>query len=150
VHDACVLPNRSMPSDVIVPVLGYPSVTEAVHMLGATFGFGLRWQVGEHRAQVSVGPDAAIAIVQGARPQDCGDHVMVRVADVVAHRQRAKAAGAEVTAVQEHAYGERQYSATDFAGRRWVFSESVADVAPEDWGATVPPSPPVAPATRPR
>ena len=124
-----------MPSSVLVPVLGYPSVTEAVERLGTTFGFRLRWQAGEHRAQVAVGPDAAIAIVQGAPPGGSGDHVMVRVQDVVAHRRRAQAAGAEVTDVQEHAYGERQYSATDFSGRRWVFTESVADVAPEDWGA---------------
>lgn len=144
-----VLSNRSMPADVLVPVLGYPSVTEAVHRLGKTFGFGLRWQAGEHRAQVSVGPGAAIAIVQGSPPENSGDHVMVRVLDVAAHRLRAQAAGAEVTEVEEHPYGERQYTATDFAGRRWVFTESVADVAPEDWGAAPPEPSTVVPTTPP-
>jgi uncharacterized glyoxalase superfamily protein PhnB len=31
-------------------------------------------------------------------------------------------------------YGERQYSAEDLAGHQWTFSETLADVAPEDWG----------------
>jgi predicted enzyme related to lactoylglutathione lyase len=34
-------------------------------------------------------------------------------------------------------FGERQYSAEDLAGYRWAFSQSVADVNPEDWGAEV-------------
>jgi len=31
-------------------------------------------------------------------------------------------------------YGERQYTAEDPAGHQWTFSETLADVAPEDWG----------------
>jgi hypothetical protein len=33
-------------------------------------------------------------------------------------------------------YGERQYEAADPAGHRWTFSETPADVAPEEWGGT--------------
>jgi uncharacterized glyoxalase superfamily protein PhnB len=33
-------------------------------------------------------------------------------------------------------YGERQYAAEDLAGHQWTFSETLADVAPEDWGGT--------------
>jgi uncharacterized glyoxalase superfamily protein PhnB len=33
-------------------------------------------------------------------------------------------------------YGERQYRAEDLAGHRWTFSETLADVAPEEWGGT--------------
>ena len=33
-------------------------------------------------------------------------------------------------------YGERQYSAADPAGHVWTFSETLADVAPEEWGGT--------------
>jgi uncharacterized glyoxalase superfamily protein PhnB len=32
-------------------------------------------------------------------------------------------------------FGERQYVAQDPGGHRWTFTESVADVAPEEWGA---------------
>ncbi len=28
----------------------------------------------------------------------------------------------------------RQYEAEDLAGHRWTFSETLADVAPEEWG----------------
>ena len=31
-------------------------------------------------------------------------------------------------------YGERQYQAEDPAGHRWTFSETLRDVAPEEWG----------------
>jgi uncharacterized glyoxalase superfamily protein PhnB len=31
-------------------------------------------------------------------------------------------------------YGERQYTAEDLAGHHWTFSETLADVAPEEWG----------------
>jgi hypothetical protein len=33
-------------------------------------------------------------------------------------------------------YGERQYQAEDLAGHRWTFSETLRDVAPEEWGGT--------------
>ena len=127
--------NRSMPRDVLIPVVAYPSVSEALAWLTGAFGFGLRWQVGSHRAQVAVGPSAAIAIAAG-EVTPSADHVMVRVDGIEKHRARAQAAGATVSDIAEFPYGERQYTATDFAGRAWVFTESVADVAPADWGAT--------------
>ena len=52
-------------------------------------------------------------------------------------RRWAKGHGARIT--QEpvtHPYGERQYNADDFAGHSWTFSQSVADVHPEEWGGT--------------
>jgi hypothetical protein len=30
-------------------------------------------------------------------------------------------------------YGERQYNAADFHGHRWDFTETIADIAPEEW-----------------
>ena len=62
--------------------------------------------------------------------------VMVRVANIDQHFERArKQAGAKI--IQPPAdfpYGERQYVVEDFAGYRWVFSQSIADVHPQDWG----------------
>jgi len=81
-----VLVNRSMPREILVPVLSYPSVPEAVDWLVAAFGFTRRWQAGDHRAQLGVGTDAAVAIVAGPGPaEQAADHVMVRVVDVDAH-----------------------------------------------------------------
>ena len=42
--------NRTMPDDVLVPVLGYPLVSEAVVWLTKAFGFTFRWQIEDHRA----------------------------------------------------------------------------------------------------
>lgn len=131
-----MLANRSMPQDVLIPVLAYPDVPEAVERLGAAFGFTLRWRAGAHRAQLAVGDTAAVAIVQG-EPTAGGDHVMVRVADLRALRDRAIAAGTEASRIEEFPYGERQCTCVDFSGRSWVFTESVADVDPRDWGAVV-------------
>lgn len=127
--------NRTMPANVLVPVLAYPSVSEAVAWLTTAFGFTFRWQIEDHRAQLGAGEEAAFAITQGPVPSDGSDHVMVRVADVDAHRERARQAGAEVGEAEDHLYGERQYTAVDHAGRSWVFSQSVRDLDPSDWGA---------------
>lgn len=34
-------------------------------------------------------------------------------------------------------YGERQYSCRDPGGHGWTFSQSIADIAPEDWRGIV-------------
>ncbi len=31
-------------------------------------------------------------------------------------------------------FGERQYTAEDLAGHQWTFSQTLADMAPEEWG----------------
>jgi uncharacterized glyoxalase superfamily protein PhnB len=63
---------------------------------------------------------------------------MVFVDDVDAHYERAKARGARIIGPPtDYPYGERQYGALDLAGHRWGFSQSIADVAPEEWGAVV-------------
>jgi len=62
---------------------------------------------------------------------------MVRVEDADRHHARAREHGARILRPPaDHPYGERQYTAQDFAGHRWTFSQSIADVAPEDWGGT--------------
>ncbi|MEV0289152.1 VOC family protein [Kribbella sp. NPDC050820] len=129
--------NRSMPVDVLIPVLGYPDVSEAVEWLTAAFGFRLRWQIADHRAQLAVGPTAGLAIVQSDPSASAQDEMMVRVDDIDAHILISRANGAEIT--QEptnHKYGERQYVARDHAGRTWCFSESIEDLTPESWGAS--------------
>jgi uncharacterized glyoxalase superfamily protein PhnB len=134
-------PNRSIPASTVVPVLVYPDVRAAVAWLEEAFGFAERVRVGEdHRAQLAVGDGAVIvADVRGDRiaPADgVATHlVMVRVGDARAHCARAEAAGARVVdPLTDHVYGERQYTAVDPWGHRWTFSETLDDVAPEDWG----------------
>lgn len=131
-----VASNRSMPASTVIPVLSYPDVSEAVIWLCKAFGFTLRWQAGDHRAQLNIGQGGALAITQGAGGSEAHS-VMVRIEDVDSHYRSAKAFGAEILAEPaDYAYGERQYTVKDVAGHIWTFSQTVADKAPEDWGGT--------------
>jgi uncharacterized glyoxalase superfamily protein PhnB len=133
--------NRSIPSAIVIPVLIYPDVREAVSWLEAAFGFVERLRIGEsHRSQLSVGDEAIIVgdVRQDRRPPRAGEvthSVMVRVADVHAHCARARAHGAKIVMEPtEFEYGERQYTAADLAGHQWTFSETLEDVDPQTWG----------------
>ena len=133
--------NRSIPSATVIPVLIYPDVHQAVAWLSAAFGFVERVRVGEgHRAQLQVGDGAVIVAEAGGdrRPPRRGEvthSVTVRVANAREHCERARANGARILMEPtDFPYGERQYSAEDLAGHHWTFSETLADVAPEDWG----------------
>ena len=61
--------------------------------------------------------------------------VLVRVEDARAHCEHARAHGAKILMEPtDFEYGERQYNAQDPVGHQWTFSETLADVAPEEWG----------------
>ncbi len=133
--------NRSIPASTVIPVLIYPDVRDAVAWLSSAFGFVERVRIGEsHRSQLSVGEGAVIIgdVRHERRPPRPGEvthSVMVRVESVDAHCERAEAHGARIVmAPTSFEYGERQYTAEDPAGHQWTFSETLADVAPEDWG----------------
>ena len=69
------------------------------------------------------------------RPGESTHSVLVRVDDANAHCARARANGAEILMEPtDFEYGERQYHAADLAGHQWTFSETLADMAPEQWG----------------
>jgi uncharacterized glyoxalase superfamily protein PhnB len=98
-------------------------------------------RIGNHRVQLNVGDGAVI--VRELRQSETsaglglGCSVTVRVEDADVHCKRARAHGARITQDPvTHPFGERQYNAEDFAGHSWTFSQSVADVHPQDWGGT--------------
>jgi uncharacterized glyoxalase superfamily protein PhnB len=136
-----VKPNRSIPSSTVMPVLIYPDVRAAVDWLSTAFGFAERVRIGEdHRSQLAVG-DGALIIgdVRGdrrpPRPGEATHSVMVRVSDARAHCERSREHGAKILdEPRDHPYGERQYNAEDPWGHQWTFSETLTDVAPEEWG----------------
>jgi uncharacterized glyoxalase superfamily protein PhnB len=114
-------------------------VPEAVAWLSAAFGFTLRLGIGDHRAQLNAG-DGALVITAGgfAEAGARGDAVMIRVEDVRGHCDRAAAHGARIAMPPtDFPYGERQYTAVDFSGRAWTFSETIADVDPREWGGVL-------------
>jgi uncharacterized glyoxalase superfamily protein PhnB len=66
-------------------------------------------------------------------------YVPVHVTDVGAHFAHARQRGARILKpLTDMPFGERQYTAEDPWGHRWTFSQSIADVAPEAWGARLP------------
>ena len=139
-----MLSNRSVPKATVIPELPYPDVGQAIDWLCAAFGFTLRVRIGNHRGQLNVGDGAIVVKEQpkaegraASNPSESGYSVMVRVEDADAHCERARQHGARILrAPTDFPYGERQYNAEDFAGHRWNFTQSVADVAPEQWGGT--------------
>ena len=146
-----MITNRSIPPTTVIPVLVYPDVRAAVAWLTAAFGFVERVRIGEdHRSQMRIGLDGAVIVadVRGEqRSPQAGvvTHLAkVRVADVDAQFQRARAHGARVLQEPtEYEYGERECTVEDLAGHRWQFTQTVRDVAPEEWGGlSVPPAAP--------
>jgi uncharacterized glyoxalase superfamily protein PhnB len=134
-------PNRSVPEATVIPVLVYPDVREAVAWLTAAFGFAERVRIGEnHRSQLRFGGGALIVadVRRDRRPPNRGEvthSFMVRVDDARAHCERARAHGARILMEPtDFEYGERQYEAEDHAGHQWTFTETLSDVAPEEWG----------------
>jgi uncharacterized glyoxalase superfamily protein PhnB len=143
-----MLANRSMPPCTVIPELAYPDVGEAADWLCDAFGFTVRLRIANHRIQLNVG-DGAVVLIEGhsgnshpnpaldARGAPITHSVMVRVEDAHAHHHHAQKRGARILrAPVDYPYGERQYTVEDAGGHRWTFSQSIADVAPEDWGGT--------------
>ena len=147
-----MLANRSIPRCTVIPELAYPDVGEAINWLCDAFGFSLRLRIGNHRAQLNVGDGAVVltersggdevvsssaAELRPPRRVDLQHSVMVRVENLDRHRERAEQRGARILRQPaDYPYGERQYTAEDLVGRCWTFSQSIADVAPEEWGGT--------------
>ena len=140
--------NRSMPPGIIIPELVYPDLAAAVTWLCTIFGFTKRLRIGDHRAQLVLHGMAAMVAVQGTNLASQEDDVeaqssrdaithalMVRVDDLQQHYERVSRCGARIIQPPTvFPYGERQYTVEDLAGHRWTFTESVADVDPNDWG----------------
>ncbi|MFT3824033.1 MAG: VOC family protein [Chitinophagaceae bacterium] len=133
------MPNRTMPGSIVIPVLTYENVEEAISWLCRVFGCTERWRAGSHRAQLAFG-EGAIAVAErpslpATTPVFQSHSIMVRVADVNAHYERSLQQGAEIQQPPiDFPYGERQYNVIDPGGHIWVFSQSLTDIAPEDWG----------------
>lgn len=139
--------NRSAPSATVVPVLIYEDVAKAIDWLCAAFGFRERLRVERGgvvgHAQLAANEGAIMLGRQGGPfravdGQDVSAYVHVTVPSVDEHFERAKRFGARVIEPpNDMPFGERQYTVEDLEGHWWTFSQHIADVAPEEWGATV-------------
>jgi uncharacterized glyoxalase superfamily protein PhnB len=126
-------PNRSVPPCTVIPVLIYPDPAVAADWLSKAFGFAVRLRIANHRIQMKAG-DGCFTIAEGKAAPNQSQHVQVRIEDANTHCARARKNGATILSdPKDQPYGERQYNAQDFYGHRWDFTETIADVAPEDW-----------------
>jgi len=140
--------NRSAPGATVVPVLVYDDVGKAIEWLCGAFGFKERLRAGAPggsivHAQLLVGDCAVMLGRQGAefrapRAGEVTQYVIVHVTNLDEHFERTRRSGARILKSPANMpFGERQYTVEDPGGHRWTFSESIADVAPDAWGATL-------------
>ncbi|GGG95485.1 VOC family protein [Silvibacterium dinghuense] len=128
--------NRSVPPCPVIPVLRYPDPGVAAAWLEAAFGFTVRLRIANHRIQMYAS-QGCFTIGEGDIAPNASALVQVRIENAWEHCEHARTAGAKIlTEPQDFPYGERQYSAQDFFGHQWNFTETIADIEPESWGGT--------------
>jgi uncharacterized glyoxalase superfamily protein PhnB len=142
-----VISNQSAPHAAVVPVLVYDDAGRAVEWLCRAFGFSERLRAERDgivtHAQLVVGDGAIMLGRRGGefcppRRGEVSQYVHVAVTDAEAHCRQARQHGARILKeIADMPFGERQYTAEDLEGHRWTFSQHIADVPPERWGATV-------------
>jgi uncharacterized glyoxalase superfamily protein PhnB len=127
----------------VIPELVYSDVRAAVDWLVEVIGFVEEVRIGaDHRSQLSFGEGSLIvADATHGRTAPSGDEhsqaVMLRVDDVTALCERVRANGGRIVREpQDFEYGERQCTFVDPAGHTWTLTQTVRDVAPEEWGGT--------------
>jgi uncharacterized glyoxalase superfamily protein PhnB len=126
--------NRSVPPCSVIPNIIYPDPGAAAEWLGKAFGFTVRLRIANHRIQMRAG-EGCFTIAEGNVDPNGSCFIQVRVEDVQGHCERARQTGAKILSEpKDHQYGERQYTAKDFYGHQWNFTETIADVEPESWG----------------
>ena len=151
--------NRSAPPGDVVPVLYYDDVEAAIDWLCGAFGFTERYRYGPEDDTVGaflvVGESSVAAQRQARRAVTRLGRTTPRDDHPGGTSQRAVSRFVSLTltptitaplpsgaktfgAANDHRFGERQYTAEDLAGHRWSFTQSVADIAPEEWGAKLP------------
>ena len=109
----------------IYPTVHYPEVDAGVAFLQAAFGFEehVIYRDGDGNAvhtELRYGPSIVFV---GSDPSRVGvGSLYVAVDDADAHCDRARRAGARITAEPyDTSYGSRDYTAIDPAGNRWQF-----------------------------
>ena len=132
----------------VIPMFSYEDVGRAADWIAEAFGFQEtgRWSDDDGRVthvnmeldggEVMLGYPSADYQSPRRHTQECEqarkwsetpyivDGVHVSVDDIVAHYERAKAAGARILSELEDnpGIGQRQYRAEDIEGHRWMFA----------------------------
>lgn len=137
-------PPRGLQS--IIPMLNYADCDAAIDFLETAFGFrpGDIYPMPDGRighAELTLGGNTVMVAsvfpeMAQTTPKDAGgwySQVFCYVDDVDAHFEKAKAAGATITAEPADQFsGDRHYRAEDPEGHRWIFGTHVKDVPPDE------------------
>ena len=137
--------NRSVPTDTILPHIGYQSVPDAIAWLTHAFGFTEHYRYGEPVSGAQMCLGNAYIMLKRAQdqptPAQLGfgtQSLTIFVNNVDEHYAKAKSAGAKIVEdLHETIYGERQYGVEDLDGHHWLFSQHAKDLSPDEWGATI-------------
>jgi uncharacterized glyoxalase superfamily protein PhnB len=135
-----MIPNRSIPNATVVPELAYTDVVAAAKWLCEHFGFRERLRIADHRAQLTVGEGAIIVtqLESNSGTANSAHSVLVRVENIDDHYRKVVSKGVRILRpIKTHPYGERQYTAEDFGGHVWTFSQTLEDIDPASWGGTL-------------
>jgi uncharacterized glyoxalase superfamily protein PhnB len=128
------MPDYS-PDPQVVPYLLYEDAGAAMDWLITVFGFTERVRDRQSNGTVRHGElvlDNGGVIMLGSAgagfrgPAKLGEVTQLQcitITDLLAHRERAQAAGAEVSEVSIRAGGAHSYTVDDPEGHRWYFSE---------------------------
>ena len=130
----------------IVPMLNYADCGAAIDFLVKAFGFRARdvYPMADGRighAELTLGENAVMLAsvfteMAQTTPKDAGgwySQVFCYVDDVDAHFEKARAAGATITAEPaDQFFGDRHYRAEDPEGHRWIFGKHMKDVPSEE------------------
>ncbi len=134
-------PNRSIPNAAVIPELAYADVPGAAKWLCEHFGFQERLRIADHRVQLNVGHGGAIVVTQrdpASGEIDAAHAVLVRLENIDPHYHKTVSKGVKILhPIKTHPFGERQYTAQDFEGHVWTFSQTLDDVDPAAWGGTL-------------
>ena len=126
----------------IFPILRYQDARAAIRWLSAAFGFVELFSVPEtgafvRHAQLKLGTN--LIMLGSVRPEDglaspqtlggSTQALCVYVADLEAHFERARAAGAEIVSpLKTTDFGTRDYHARDLEGHLWTFGTYLPNV----------------------
>ena len=131
--------NRSIPNAVIIPELAYADGLAAAKWLCEHFGFQERLRIADHRVQLSFNGGAVIVTQRDpASAVDMAHSILVRLENIDEHYRKTVSKGVKIlTPLKSHPYGERQYTAQDFEGHIWTFSQTLEDIDPASWGGVL-------------
>lgn len=134
-----IYPTSHLP---LVPYLYYENPGAAIRWLCDVFGCTERFRLTTRsgavaHAEVEIGGGVVIVgnvgIRNRDRPSTVRSSVYVFVADVDAHCERARQAGAEIVEPpRDQPFGDRIYLAKDSEGHEWYFAQHVRDVSIEE------------------